>query len=54
MARVFAALPPNAVIVSYWDPTTVLVRPVRRGAAARREIVDDSNIAYDGLGDPLK
>jgi hypothetical protein len=48
---VFDALPPNAAIVSYWDPSTPLW--YGRFVQGRRPdilIVDDTNIVYEGWG----
>jgi hypothetical protein len=48
---VFAALPPNAAILSYWDASTPLWHG--RYVQARRPdvlIVDDTNITYEGWG----
>ena len=49
VAAVFAALPPNAVILSEWDSST----PLWHGQHVRGErqdvlIVDDTNIVYEG------
>jgi hypothetical protein len=49
--EIFAALPPDGAIVSYWDTSTPLwyahyVEHVRPDAL----IVDDTNLAYDGWG----
>ena len=49
VAAVFAALPPNAVILSEWDAST----PLWHGQHVRGErqdvlIVDDTNIVYEG------
>jgi hypothetical protein len=45
-------LPPNAMVISYWDPSAPLwYGRYVEGLRPDVEIVDDSNIAYDGKGD---
>ena len=54
VAGLFRALPPDAMIVSYWDPTGPLWYGQHvEGLRPDVQIVDDSNIAYDGRGDAL-
>jgi 4-amino-4-deoxy-L-arabinose transferase-like glycosyltransferase len=54
VAELFGALPPNAMIVSYWDPTGPLWYGQHvEGLRPDVQIVDDSNAAYDGRGDAL-
>ena len=54
VASLFGALPPNAMIVSYWDPTGPLWYGQHvEGLRPDVQIVDDSNVVYDGTGDAL-
>ena len=47
----FAALPPNAAVLSYWDPSAPLwYGHFVEGLRPDILIVDDTNIAYDGWG----
>jgi hypothetical protein len=55
VAQVFEALPPGAAVVSYWDPTMPLwYGQFVEGMRPDVLVVDDSNIAYDGLGSSVQ
>ena len=48
---VFAALPPNAAILSYWDASTALwYGQLIEGLRPDVLVVDDSNVVYEGWG----
>ncbi len=52
VAAVFGALPANAVIISYWDPTAPLWYAQHvEGQRPDVLIVDDTNIVYENWGD---